>query len=388
MKTKVLIASQNTYNLLEIEEKLRVIFKELKLEQLLENKQKILLKPNMLGAHHPDKAVTTHPVILEAVLKILQDYGKVIIVGDSPGGIVKARQVWEVSGYTDICNKYNVKLVDFGKDGVIEIKGIKKNRKDVRLIIDKNVMDCDAIINLPKMKTHSMMLYTGAVKNLYGVIPGLYKSELHKEFQSPNQFAEVLSELYSVIKDKIVLNIMDGVIGMDGDGPSAGKPALFGLILVSEKASILDYYASKMMGFKLKDLQYLQSSLNSDNFLTNNKINFESIEIEKKWENFFLSDIDIKSVIFRNKFLNKIPPFLKKCFSVLFTYYPDFLDSCKLCEVCIKSCPVQALKLSDNKDKVILTKKDCIKCLCCHEMCPYSAITIKKSLISRLVFKN
>lgn len=382
---KVKIIPQTNYNQSEIDLAIKNIFESLDIYSSLKDKQIILIKPNLLGAHQPEKAVTTHPAILEAVIKILIDLKKEIIVGDSPGGIVKAQHVWKVTGIEDVCKKYNVKLVDFGKDGVIEVKSSTKKAGLIRYVIDKNVLNCDAIINLPKMKTHSLMLYTGAVKNLYGVIPGLYKSELHKEYPSPVQFSEVLSELYTILKPKIILNIIDGVLGMDGEGPSAGNPSNFNLIIASRNASSADYIASKIMGFDINDITYLKNTLHNDAYDLS-KIS-SSLQVEEKWLNFILPDININTVKFRNKFLTKIPKFMKDFIKAFFTYYPDFLENCKLCEVCIKSCPVLALKTDKEGKKIILEKNKCIKCLCCHEMCPYSAIYIKKSLLSRLIFR-
>ncbi|MDD4157044.1 MAG: DUF362 domain-containing protein [Candidatus Cloacimonetes bacterium] len=388
MKNHIYISKQKSYNLAEIEKTLRLFFEQLNIDLLLSDKHKIIIKPNMLGAHHPDKAVTTHPIILEAVIRILKDFNKDIVVGDSPGGIIKAKQIWNILGYTDICKKYNVELIEFGKSGIVEINSISSNNQAIKFIIDKSVIDCDGIINLPKMKTHSMMLYTGAVKNLYGTIPGLYKSELHKMFPSPNQFTDVLSELYNIIHNKIILNIMDGIIGMDGEGPSAGKPAPFELLMVSQKASSLDYIASKMMGFEIKNLAYLQNALTIDEIDINEDKISGAISIDKEWQDYVIPNVNIKAVNFRNKFLNHIPKIFKKLFKKYFTFYPNFLPSCKLCEVCVKSCPVQALKLSKDKDKIVLNKDKCINCLCCHEMCPYSAINIKKSFISKMIFKD
>jgi len=177
MKTKVIIKEQKTYNLEEIEKHVKSIFDEL-LEDKLQRIHTILIKPNLLGAFHPDKAVTTHPIVLEAVIKRLHDTGKSVIVGDSPGGTVAISKVWKETGIYDVCNKYNVPLIDLSKEGIVTIK------TDVTdFYISETVMNCDAVINIAKLKTHSLMVYTGAVKNFYGVIPGLYKTEFTNSTQ-------------------------------------------------------------------------------------------------------------------------------------------------------------------------------------------------------------
>jgi uncharacterized protein (DUF362 family)/NAD-dependent dihydropyrimidine dehydrogenase PreA subunit len=372
---KVIVTEQKTYILTEIIEHIINIFTELKIIEKLENKKTILLKPNMLGAHHPDKAVTTHPMVLEAVIKILQENGKEVIVGDSPGGTVKVSHVWQKCGFQDVCDRYNVRLIDFGKDGMIKVHDV-----DQTFYFDKYIFECDAIINLAKMKTHSLMLYTGAVKNLYGAIPGLYKTELHKHLPSPNDFSQVLSSVYNIIKPKITLNIIDGIIGMDGEGPSAGKPYNYGVIIACEKASVADYIATRMMGLDIAQIKYLQQSLIDD------ELSIETIDVDKKWLNFTYPDVNLKVVQYRNRVLTRLPKFIKNIFKSLFLYYPAFLQTCNLCGVCQKSCPVFAIQI--KKEKMHLDKKKCIRCMCCHELCPNSAIFLKKRMLAKLVFRR
>ena len=375
MKTKVIVKKQNLYYLPDVEILISQIFEDLKIKEKLKNCKTVLLKPNLLGAHHPDKAVTTHPVVLEAVIRNLLNFDKELMVGDSPGGTVKASQVWQETGIKEVCDKYNIRIIDFGKEGVISVQS-----KVTKLYFDKNIIECDAIINLAKMKTHSLMLYTGAVKNLYGTIPGLYKSELHKFFPNPRDFSEVLCSVYDIIKPKIVLNIIDGIIGMEGEGPSAGKPYPYGILIASEIASAADYLATKLMGFDFESIKYLNDSFLSDD------LKEDDLEFEKEWKDFKFENLDIKTVIFRNKMLEKMPAFLKEIFKSIFSYYPAFLPECKLCMVCIQSCPVKALSV--NNKKIILDKRRCIKCMCCHEMCPYSVIYLKKHMLAKIIFRN
>jgi len=372
---KVIINEQTDYNLSEIEAHLRQVFTDLNIAEKLANKRLILLKPNMLGAHKPEQAVTTHPLVLEAVIRLLQELDKEVIVGDSPGGSVKASTVWQVCGYQEVCSRYNVRLIDFGKEGMFNI-----HSGALKFYFDKCLCDCDAIINLPKLKTHSMLLYTGAVKNFFGVIPGLYKSELHKLYPSPNDFSVVISTIYNLIKPKVILNIIDGIVGMDGHGPSAGNPYPFGVLISSENSVAADIIGSSLMGFKQGDIIYINQCLQQEDFA------LENIEVERSLCDMQYPNVDIKSVQFRNKMLNKLPSFLKKTFVSLFAYKPAFKADCKLCGVCVQSCPVKALAIVG--DKVQLTNRLCIKCLCCHEVCPTSSIYLKRSMVAKMVFKG
>ena len=343
----------------------------------LKDKNKILIKPNLLGAHHPEKAVTTHPAMLEAMILFLKSLNKEILVGDSPGGVASAPKVWKETGILEVCERHNIKLIDFGKDGIVS-----KSINNVDFHFEKQLFEVDGIINMAKMKTHSLMLYTGAVKNLYGLIPGLYKSELHKKFPQPKDFANVLGSIYLNFSEKLVFSVLDGIVGMEGEGPASGKPRHFNRIYISEHASAIDFYASKYMGFKIEQLDYLQTALKIDN------ITPEQIEIEDQFRNQILPDVAIKEVQFRKKFLDSLPPFVKGIFTRLFSYYPYFNKTCVRCAICVKSCPVSALKLEKGDKVPVLDKQKCIKCMCCHELCPYHVVTIKKTFLAKMFLKS
>ena len=342
----------------------------------IKDKKNILIKPNLLAAFHPDKAVTTHPVILEALIILLKEHKKNIFLGDGSGGTTPVQKVWQTTGMIELCEKYNVKLVNFSEAGIVE-----KNIESHKIGIAKHFMQADAVINVSKMKTHCLMYYTGAVKNLYGVIPGLKKSEFHKNYPDPDSFGKVLFELYKIVQGKVVLNIMDGIWGMEGDGPSAGIPRNFGLVFACEKASALDFVVSRMMGFKIDKLKYIKSALEFD------KIEPAKINIHEKWENFIFHKVKIKKVGFMIKIFTYSPQFLKNIFRNFYWFYPAFNDKCTLCEICVKSCPVKAMEIRENDKTPTIDLSKCIKCMCCHELCPSQAVYIKKSFLAKFLIK-
>ncbi|MDD3501941.1 MAG: DUF362 domain-containing protein [Candidatus Cloacimonetes bacterium] len=348
--SNVYIKAINEYSVEQILDYYRHIFEQEPFKTKLNNAQRILLKPNMLGAHHPNKAVTTHPAILEAMIIYLKELGKDIIVGDSPGGIVSAESVWKATGFGQVCAKYKVNLANFGKRGIItkQINGTDYH-------FERLIFEVDGIINLAKMKTHSLMLYTGCVKNFYGLIPGLYKSELHKQFPQPKDFAQVIINVYSHIKDKVLFNVLDGIVGMEGEGPSAGKPRAFNRLFISEIAPAIDYAASRMMGFKIQQIDYI------DQLLKNINLSIDNIKIEDEFKDDILTDVAIKEVLLKKRFLDSLPSVIKKIFNRFFEYYPNFEDECVRCGICVKSCPVQALRLEETDKKPVLDKQKCIK---------------------------
>jgi len=373
---KVYIQRIDTYEIKEIKKFLIKTLDRIDFFSKIKNKQNILLKPNLLGAYDPEAAVTTHPNVIEALIQILKDHNKNISLGDSPGGSVFVGDVWEKTGIKKLCEKYDVKLLNFSEGGISEYNSLNNG-----FTLSDYFFESDAVINLPKYKTHSLMYYTGAVKNLYGLIPGLKKSDYHKHNPTINDFSQVIYELYSITGDKIVLNILDGIWGMEGEGPSAGIRRNFGIMMVSEKASALDYIASMMLGFKESQLKYIINALAIDN------ISKEKINIDDKWRKFKFKNVKLKKINTFVKILSYSPKIFQNFFKKHFDYKPDFNEKCILCRVCVKSCPVQAISISDGEIHPNIDYEKCIKCMCCHELCPHQAVFIKKSILAKFIIK-
>ncbi|MCF7858773.1 MAG: DUF362 domain-containing protein [Candidatus Cloacimonetes bacterium] len=350
--------------------------KKLPLKDALAGKKTILLKPNLLGAFTPDRAVTTNPVIVDVVVTYLKEIGKDVILGDSPGGSTLVDHVWDKTGMKQIAEKHNVTLVNFTKGNIN-----KKKSATMEFPISQYLWDVDAVVNLCKYKTHSLMSYTGAIKNLYGVIPGLKKSDYHKSYPDQKKFTTVITELYSIVKDRINFNILDGIVGMEGDGPSAGNPRNFGIVMASGSASALDYIASKMLGFKPDKLDYVISALKIDG------IDPTEIDIDQQWQGFKFPKVKIKKIGLYVTIVKYTPKFLMRIFKKYFNYYPDFNDKCRQCNICVESCPMYVMELKVGADHPVIDYDKCIKCMCCHEMCPYQAIYIHKSFLAKFLIK-
>ena len=327
----------------------------------------ILIKPNLLGGYSPDKAVTTHPTVIEAVVSILKGVDCKILIGDSPGGAVNYKKVCETAGITALAEKYDIEVVNFNKYKVIEV-----NVDGYDIAYSSIFDEVDYIINLAKYKTHSLMQFTGAVKNLYGLIPGLKKADYHRIYPNSGDFAKFVAKIYSLFKPKLLFSLIDGIIGMEGKGPSGGAPRNFGILFTSKKASALDYVASYLMGFKPMTIELVRLTLHDDGVLPS------KIASNFLWQNNIFPNVDIGVVKMRNRFLNLIPPFANNLFQRLFWYKPVITDRCKLCNLCVKSCPVDAINKTES-GKLVIDDAKCIRCLCCHEFCTFKAIDIKKS---------
>ena len=372
----VFIREVKDYSTKEISDFFSETFKQTGFDKKLWSLNRILIKPNLLGAYLPERAVTVHPVVIRALLNVLKPYKLDILIGDSPGGSVSSDLVYDKTGIKQIALDYNIKLVNFKEGGIIQ-----KDVNGIKFYITKYIDEVDGIIDVSKYKTHSLMYYTGSVKNLYGLIPGLKKSDYHKEFPNHNEFSKVLYSLYETVTDKILINIQDGIVGMEGEGPSSGDPRNFGLMFVSKKSSALDYIASKMMGFNLEQLPYIKKALEIDG------VDFNDIKVDDSWKSYVFEKVKIKKVSTIIKILDYTPEVVKNVFRKLFDYYPDFNDRCKKCMVCVKSCPVNAMKLEKGMLHPQIDRDTCIKCMCCHEFCPYDAIFVHKTFLAKFILK-
>lgn len=330
---------------------------------------KVLLKPNMLMAADAARMVTTHPFVLRAAIKIVRECGGRPFVGDSPGNAyADVDNALEVSGFKAAAAEEGAELIKF-----------TKTEKRGEVYIAKDVLDMDLIINLPKIKTHTLTLFTGAVKNMFGIVPGFHKGDFHKNYPYPADFAAKLVDIFSV---KIpLLGIMDGIYGMEGEGPSAGKPRKIGLVLASFDCVALDSVSSRIIG-------YDPFSIDTTRIAHNRKLGEADLEkIEIKGER--LQDVlipDFKLTSTAHAAMKKIPRFIYPPFQYLarklVKVYPAVMgEKCTGCGVCANNCPAGAITLTANKANIDHNK--CISCYCCQELCSFKAIEIKRSWFAR-----
>lgn len=370
-KPRVQIRKLNSYDLDELQDAVGTFIKSCRNPKLQKSKR-VLIKPNMLGAYPPEKAVTTHPVVVEAIVRYFLDAGKEVWVGDSPGGSVSVEDVWEATGFSDLAKRYPIKLQNLSTMGFRELKMDGKT-----LRISEAFWRCGIVINVAKYKTHSLMAFTGAFKNLYGLVPGLIKSDYHRQYPDTHSFSDLLIALWKLTKNRVTYNFIDGILGMDGAGPSAGNPRHFGLFFGSSSIAALDYVAATMMGFKLKDLPYLSPILHAEGVLPSR------ISIPNSFRDHPSFDAELGVVKLRTDLLKHLPHPVRRGFKKLYYARPVIGTDCKRCGVCVKSCPVKAINWQDDGFPLIDNAK-CIKCMCCHEMCPYHAIDIKRSLVAKV----
>ncbi|MFW6139628.1 MAG: DUF362 domain-containing protein, partial [Spirochaetota bacterium] len=206
--------------------------------------EKILLKPNLLAPDPPDTATTTHPEVFRAAAKLLLDFGVDIYCGDSPGFHDPLRAL-KKSELLPVAENLGIKIADFKSKKKVFFEQGRQNRL---FEIAKGVLECEGMISLPKLKTHGFTTMTGAVKNQFGCIPGTTKSGFHAKLEHLDRFSQMLVDLTMFLKPR--LYIMDGIVGMEGNGPRRGNTVDLGVLIISSDPVAMDAVASQVIGLR------------------------------------------------------------------------------------------------------------------------------------------
>lgn len=332
---------------------------------------RVLIKPNMLAAKDPDKAVTTHPVVVQVVVELVQEAGGIAAIGDSPG-IGGFQRVAQKCGIAAVAQATGAALVEFADPVDIACGGTFRS-----LQLAREYYQADKIINLPKLKTHEMMTMTCAVKNLFGAVIGAEKAGWHLKAGGTRQlFATLLLEIY--FAKKPVLNIVDAIVAMEGNGPGSGEPLRRNILLAGSNAVAVDVVAGKLAG-----------------------IPGDLLHIERTAEAMGLPGTSLTDIHLCGVPLAQIPPMTFKLPSGLDTQFglPVFLtallkkqltsypvadvNNCVLCGVCRDACPPGAITIKNSALSVDNAR--CIRCWCCRELCPSDAMLTSRSILLRLL---
>lgn len=322
--------------------------------------RRVLIKPNMLGPHAPEKGITTHPSMIRSLVKSLKKRHAQCLVGDNPGmgGYTANEYCATVSGLREAADGCFVNLAQDAVPIPISSRWIK------RLVVSKAVLDADLIINVPKFKTHLQTRITGAIKNMFGILAGAEKARAHLAAARPRDFSEVLVDIYQLRPPD--LTIMDAVVGMEGNGPASGDLRSIGKVLAGANGVSVDGLMAAMMGIAAKEVDMLriagQRGLG--------EIDPRNMEIQGSWSPLekFKMPLSFVSQGLWGTLLNKTlyRPWRKPRLRVN-------SRRCSQCEVCIRHCPAQAMTLGPIPT---IRLEKCISCYCCLELCPNQAIEL------------
>lgn len=337
----------------------------------------VLVKPNLLNASPPEKAVTTHPEFVAAAIRLLKRKGAArILVGDSPAW-QRSTLAAATAGFLAAAKREGVAWADFKAGNPrTNLQGVAVQRFAMASVLD----ECDLVLNLPKLKTHRLMRYTGAVKNLFGLLPGTAKSGMHLRFPDKKRFGTMLVDLAGAVGP--VFTIMDAIVAMEGEGPGSGTPRKLGLVLASKDVAALDWIAAGIIGYEAVSIPYLAEALGR----TGRNVAAPGIAVGPlSPDSVRVDDFDLIPA-FGDKatFMGKLPAFARSLIGQISTSRPSFdPNRCAGCSGCVRICPAHALALSKNatgKHQIRIDDSACILCYCCHEICPVRAISLRRIL--------
>ena len=344
------------------------------LEKMIKTGDRVLLKANILAARPPEDAVTTHPAIITAMCELVSDIGGIPIVGDGagithPGATAEALKI---SGIEDAAQKCGAEIVNFETAGFVEVD-VPDAKQFPRLYIAKPILDADVIISLPKLKTHELTYYTGAVKNFFGAVPLKTRKQAHL-LAKRDLFGEAVIDIYSIVKPHLA--VMDGIVGMEGNGPAYGTPINTGVVMASYDCVALDIVASELIGFDPMIVPTNRAALERN-------IGTGQPEVIGTP----LKDVKVRFKESAGGITTIAPAFITSRLGRLFTMRP-YIDTakCVLCGACVLNCSPHAIEEVDERLKINDDK--CIQCYCCRELCPHNAVEIRKSLVAKILTRR
>lgn len=331
--------------------------------------KKVLLKPNVLLDAEPERCISTHPVVIEAMIRFLQSKGATVFVGDSPSVHLQNFSP-EKCGIADVCRRKGATWVDF-REAPVE-KQLRKAKIRIASIVDK----ADLIISLPKFKNHELVYFTGAIKNTLGLVPGFNKAKQHALYQSRNSFGEFLVDLSETVLPHYFL--MDAVTGMEGPGPANGMPKHVGLLMGSSNPLVLDIVASQVAGYEPLVIPTNKTAFFRKKWMTSlEDMQYDGPSIEEiKVKGFTKVPVSSNSNISLQFIMRRIKPLRKLERRPVFVH-----QNCTGCLKCVKICPVNAISANKTKvNHIDLTDSRCIRCFCCAEVCTDNAVEVRRKV--------
>ncbi|MHA1689504.1 MAG: DUF362 domain-containing protein [Promethearchaeota archaeon] len=343
----------------------------------------ILIKPNILQAKPPERAVTTHPEVIRAVIHWVKQFKLArIYVCDSSGG-----EEWgiteksmKVSGILSVCEEEGVECIPFEKTKT-KIYHVKDPLELDQFVSSSLIEEADLIINVPKIKTHGQCTLTCCIKNMFGTILRVNKQRIHAQFSTLDRFCGALADIYSVSRPQ--LTVIDGYLCQEGAGPSKGDVVKLNLILAGFDGVALDSIVSKIIGINIHDVKYIKKAEKKRLGTTNiDNIEILGVSIENVYRKFklpYMTPISVPLPRFLSDFVGKT------LFKASIKFNPN---KCKLCSTCWMNCPVGAISPPTIRrigNVPSWNRKKCITCYCCAELCPHEAIDFKVDYLKNVL---
>ena len=376
MRNRVWLAQCPDYGQ-SLEEKIEKAFDALQVWDKIRPGMRVVLKPNLVMSSKPEQAIITHPAFTAAVGKCVQKAGGRVVIAESPGGPytpAAMKAMFRATGYRDMAEACGFTLYTDCKSREVTLPQAKRCRE---LSVVEPFLDRDYLIDLPKLKTHSMVGFSGAVKNLFGTVPGLQKPELHCRFPEREPFSEMLCDLCHFLGPD--LSLMDGIWAMEGNGPTGGQRRDLHVIAGSESPWALDVAAASLVGLEPEKIAMLREGHERGY----GPLDLSELELVGDPMETLLTPDFLKAEASSTDFIDRLPKFLRPAAKKLATPYPRIdKKRCVGCGKCAESCPQHTISLRDGK--AVIRYQNCIRCFCCHEMCPKHVVQIKRLGLLRL----
>ena len=332
---------------------------------------KVVLKPNLVMSSKPEAAIATHPALVAAVGKCVQKAGGEVLIAESPGGPytpAAMKAIFRGCGYTDMAKDCGFALYTECKSREVTLPRAQRCRQ---LSVAEPFLTRDYLIDLCKLKTHGMVGFSGAVKNLFGAVPGLQKPELHCRFPEKQPFSEMLVDLCDFLQPDLC--IMDGILAMEGNGPTGGQPRKMGVLGASKSPYALDVCGAALIGMKPEGVLMLKEA----NRRGLGPLSPEECQLVKEPVAPLAQPDFVKAKASSTDFIDRLPSFLRPAAKKIATPTPKIRKKeCVGCGRCAESCPQHTIQIREGK--AVIDYKNCIRCFCCHEMCPKHVIDIRR----------
>lgn len=336
------------------------------------------IKANLVAALKPEACATTHPVLVAALVKRLVALGARVTVSDSPGGLYTPtimKTIYSATGMK-LAEEAGAELSLNCDHHTVQINGLKAHS----LAYCDWLSECDAVIDFCKLKSHGMVGMSGAVKNLFGVVPGLIKPQMHYQYPNVNDFADMIVDINEFVRPRLAL--VDAVWGMEGNGPTAGTPRKIGAVIASLSTYEADLAAARLLGVSTSEVPTICAAIRRG--LCPDSL--EGVKLFGSADAIALSDFKFvprRSIHFLSgSGLKLLPGVIERCL----TQKPAPKNKlCVGCGKCARMCPAGAIEMRGEPKKPRIDRKKCIKCFCCQEFCPKAAMVVKQTLIMRVL---
>ncbi|HDP74181.1 MAG TPA: DUF362 domain-containing protein [Candidatus Woesearchaeota archaeon] len=371
IKSDVFVEEIDSYDCDKIERFFREALTRSGVLNKINENTRVLLKPNLAEPFSPDKAATTHPSIIDALARVLKDKtkaGNIILAEVSAGtNYTNSENVYKNTGMEAVCLQHGIKMVKSEEMSFVYKEANNHfwlDGTDYFTVFD----DVDLVINLPKFKTHGISFFTGAIKNMFGTIHPEERKYIHRR-EDKEEFCKGVVDCFLGISHKVCVNIMDAIVGMEGDeGPSYGQPKKIGALVLSTDPVACDATACRTVGYNPEAMPTIKFAEEKNI----GRYKQEHLAVDKDLTRIMVKDFKKNSLF---DFINKHKK--EQGFGKIFLYDVKITDRCVKCGACYQSCPVKAIDIEED-GSFHVNRNNCIRCYTCHECCPNNAIELIK----------